>query len=181
MRACWRIEVLSREQFSRVREVECKFRDVDFSNISHSFLANEMFKTGRSLLFFNKTQAKKTQRILNNIVWFPLVQEARSSLLYYHDIIMTSKHGWAWFQICKVAHSVQVWIWNKKARSSVLRSHVYKGLEILRSPSPPEGVSEPWKRFYWLLGMHMMGEVWDSKLEVAAMFLGWVSVFALKT
>ena len=88
MRAWWRIEVLSREQFSRVREVECKFRDVDFSNISHSFLVNEMLKTGRSLLFL-----KKTQRILNNIVWFPLVQEARSSLLYYHDIIMTSKHG----------------------------------------------------------------------------------------
>lgn len=93
VRAWWRIEVLSREQFSRVREVECKFRDVDFSNISHSFLVNEMLKTGRSLLFLKKTQAKKTQLILNNIVWFPLVQEARSSLLYYHDMVMTSKHG----------------------------------------------------------------------------------------
>ena len=99
MRAWWRIEVLSREQFSCVRGVECKFRDVDFSNISHSFLVNEMLKTGRSLLFLKKTQAKKTQRILNNIVWFPLVQEARSSLLYYHHMIMTSKHGRARFNL----------------------------------------------------------------------------------
>ena len=68
-----------------MREVEYKFRDVDFSNISHSFLVNEMFKTGRSLLFLKNTQAKKTQRILNNIVWFPLVQEARSSVLSSHD------------------------------------------------------------------------------------------------
>lgn len=68
MRAWWRIEVLSREQFSCLRGVECKFRDVDFLNISHSFLVNEMLKTGRSLLFLKKTQAKKTQRILNNIV-----------------------------------------------------------------------------------------------------------------
>ena len=93
MRAWWRIEVLSREQFSCLRGVECKFRDVDFLNISHSFLVNEMLKTGRSLLFLKKTQAKKTQRILNNIVWFPLVQEARSSLLYYHHMIKASKHG----------------------------------------------------------------------------------------
>ena len=79
--------------------MECKFRDVDFSNISHSFLANEMLKTGRSLLFFKKTQAKKAQRILNNIVWFPLLQEARSSLIYYHHMIMTSKHGRARFNL----------------------------------------------------------------------------------
>ena len=133
MRAWWRIEVLSREQFSRVRGVECKFRDVDVSNISHSFLVNEMLKTGRSLLFL-----KKTQRILNNIVWLPLVQEARSSLLYYHHMIMTSKHGRARFNLqgCPPGYGSSV---NLKQKGTFLRFALtrVKGTGNPTQPLPP--------------------------------------------
>ena len=138
VRAWWRIEVLSPQQFSRVRGVECKFRDVDVSNISHSFLVNEMLKTGRSLLFLKKTQAKKTQRILNNTVWFPLVQEARSSLLYYHHMIMTSKHGRARFNLqgCPPGYGSSV---NLKQKGTFLRFALtrVKGTGNPTQPLPP--------------------------------------------
>lgn len=150
-----------------------------FQTFRIPFSSTRCSRLGGHFCFLRKHKQRK-HRALNNTVWFPLVQEARSSLLYYHHMIMTCKHGRARFNLqgCPPGYG---WSVNLKQKGTFLRFALtrVKGTGNPTQPLPPG-------RCILALKQILPTRVWWGRFGIRSLRSRkcfWVkfSVFALKT